>query len=140
MQAKSISISNIWDDTDEMIEFSIKMSNGNSAFQLEFYQHEDGFIEFAKALIQFPQNLNYIAKFELGNKTILSDYLSLEVACFEPNGNSAMKIEVKNLASVPHRFEALFYIQSEPASFNDFGNALLNWDPRVDTKFEWQFT
>ncbi|RYC71659.1 hypothetical protein [Spirosoma sordidisoli] len=120
---KTIDITNIWDD-DDMVELSIRMSNGETSCKLVFYADDETFLEFGNALVDFPKNTNHIVQYKSGDWENSSHYILLEVFCVAPNGASAMKVVAKNFFTAPNSFKATFYIQTEPANFNAFGKAL----------------
>lgn len=135
---KNISITNIWEE-DDMIEFSVRVSNGETSCKLVFYGDDDIFLKFANELTNFPKNTNHSVKYETGNWENSGHYFLLEVFCTAPNGKSAMKVIAKSFYQIPNAFESQFYIESEPANFNAFGNILKSWNPRIDKNLEWQF-
>ncbi|MBD2704720.1 hypothetical protein IC229_29060 [Spirosoma sp. BT702] len=135
---KSIDITNIWED-DDLVMLSFRASNGESSCRLEFYQDDETLLEFARELMSFPKSLDHVVQYETGNWERSGHYLLLDVFCIAPNGTSAMKVVAKSFFNVPSAFDAMFYIQTEPANFNAFGKALKDWKPKTDKRFEWQF-
>lgn len=127
------------DQGDDTIHYQGFFSNELCSTTLEFYSHSDEFQDFASNLTEFPKTAKDKVAYELGEKgDKWAYYLLVEAYCIEPNGHSALKIEVIRNGTGPVYHESKFEIESEPASLNRLGNRLKNWNPLEEKVFEWR--
>ena len=101
-------------------------------------RHLGEFKAFAEQLSSFPQSVNQIVCDQIGSDDVDWTYfLQLEVSCYEPNGNSAIRIRGWTGKQIPYyqRFE--FFIQTLPAALNRLGQTLRGWNPLERDEFTW---
>ena len=129
------------DDGDSLFQYQICLSNGQTTSSLDFWGYENEFKAFSAKLIDFPKDIKEKVRYELGkdNDDHLAYYLFLEVFCYELSGHSTLKIIIDNRLNEPDYNRCEFFIKSIPASINEFGKALYNWNPAMNIKFEWEF-
>ncbi|EDM43503.1 hypothetical protein SCB49_00600 [unidentified eubacterium SCB49] len=127
------------DEGDEMIHYSFFANNEVCSAEVEFYGYDDSFKDFAEKLSNFPNKTNDKVKFEYGQKDDkYYSYLMLELHCFDPNGKSAIEVDLCNNGNTISRYEAKFQIIAEIASINKLGQSLKLWNPIKDSQFEWK--
>jgi hypothetical protein len=123
---------------DDEVQFQIQLDNGINSTSIDFYGYIDTYNDFATGLISFPKTIKDIVSYELGE---IGDkwayYILLKVYCFEVNGHTAIKIVVDNNGKAPYINRSEFYITTVPASINELGKLLRNWNPKVDKEIEW---
>lgn len=134
-----ITILNIDEDDNDFTKYKIYLSNGNVSVVLEFYEYLDCFKEFAEKLEIFPKDADDSITFQIGEDSEkYAYYMKLKVYCFEPNGNSAILIEVDNHDTNVDRIKSEFFIKTLPASLNKLGKILNNWNPKVESQVLWK--
>ena len=129
---------NIDEDDNDFTKYKIYLSNGEASANLEFYEYLDCFKEFAEKLEFFPKNADDSITFQIGeNSEQWAYYLRLKVYCYEPNGNSAIYVELDNHEKNTDRIKSEFFIKTLPASLNKLGQKLNSWNPKLESKIVW---
>lgn len=127
------------DDGDGFIHFEISISNGQTKTDLQYYNYDDAFKMFGEKLSAFPTKITDKIDFQIGEENRKwAYYLFLEVYCYEPNGQSAIKVIVDNHDSEPYYERSEFSIRTFPASLNKLGQGLKTWDPNLEPEFVWK--
>lgn len=125
-----------WDDGDGLLQYSIALSNGETATELAVYGYDDMFKQFGQELADFPQNIESRVKFcPIGDDDTKWDYLQMEVFCYAPNGESAIRVQVRNGYKAPYYYRCEFFILVVPAILNRLGQQLKSWNPREGMEF-----
>lgn len=123
---------------DDEVQYKIQLDNGINSTSIDFYGYSDTFNDFATGLISFPKTVNDVVTYELGESgDKWAYYILLKVYCFEVNGHTAIQIKVDNNGKAPYINKSEFYITTVPASINELGKLLLNWNPKVEKEIEW---
>ena len=126
------------DEGDDTIQFQIEVTNGISSTSQDFYGYADNFKEFAAGLLTFPKTITDNVKYELGESgERWSYYILLDVFCYENSGHSAIHIIVDNNKKPPDMNKCDFYITTVPASLNNFGQLLIDWNPKTENEITW---
>ena len=113
------------DDGDGFIHFEISISNEQTKTEFEFYNYDDAFKVFGEKLCGFPTKTTDRIDFQIGEEDRKwTYYLFLEVYCYEPNGQSVIKVIVDNHGSEPYYERNEFSIRTLPAPLNKFGQGL----------------
>lgn len=139
MGSSYIKITSFWDyDVDDSLEYLIELSNGSSVAAIRFYSYLDCFKDFASSLLYFPKNYKDVVTFQIGEDIPKwAYYIYLKVYCYEPNGNSAIHILIDNHSDAPYNARSEFSIRTKPASINELGKLLIDWDPKTQKEFIW---
>ena len=127
------------DDGDGFIHYEIRVSNGQTKTELDFYDSIDTFQKFGEKLSDFPQKITDQITFQVGEDDIeWAFFLNLKVYCYEPDGKSAVRVITDNHRDEPYLEKSEFSIRTLPASLNRLGQGLKNWNPRIDSEFNWE--
>lgn len=133
----AIKVLNI-DEGDQTIHYQLFLSNGKCSSTIDFYGYPDEFKEFATELSGFPQSINHIVNYELGERdSNWAYYIQLQAKCVEVNGQSIIKIDTLNYGNEGDFNHSIFAIAIEPASINQIGRNLSSWNPLESTEFAW---
>jgi hypothetical protein len=125
------------DDLDD-VRLQVTLANEICKCSLQFYCEENVFNDFSKQLIDFPQNLNDTAIFQIGQESYEHAYfLEIKVLCVEPNGKSILKILMDNHGDNITGYRCQFNIDAEIADINKLGRSLLNWKTIEGQEFSW---
>jgi len=129
-------------DDDGLYQFKISLSNGDTFASLDFWEYGDNFKEFGEGLLNFPKGLKDIVTYELGKEKNDGQmkwayYMLLKVFCFDPSGQSTVRVIVDNHADIPNSQRSEFYIKSEPANLNNLGQKLKDWTPDKEKELSW---
>ncbi|WP_156109385.1 hypothetical protein [Hymenobacter sp. APR13] len=126
------------DDGDGFLHYEIALSNGDSAAALDFYGYDDQFEDFGEQLKNFPLTGKSSVRLQIGeNSSEWSYYMLLEVFCYQPNGASAILVDIKNHLEAPYSCDCKFYILTMPAELNRLGALLSGWNPREKPVINW---
>jgi hypothetical protein len=133
-----IKLTVVYIEVDDISQFRLEATNGTTSGALEFWAYLDYFRDFGKRLISFPQTINDVVADELGeNGEQSAYYMLLKVFCYEANGASAVYIKMDDHQLAPDTNKAEFFIKTDPASINKFGELLLHWDPTKVEQIVW---
>lgn len=126
------------DRVDGLSEFWLRASNGSCTDTQQFYLQRDGFKVFARQLSEFPADIQSRVGLTIGGpEERWATYLQLDVFCYEPTGASAIKVVMDTRRVEPYYCKSVFFITCYPASLNQLGMTLANWDPLEEPIFEW---
>lgn len=126
------------DDGDSSVQFLIEVSNGAFSASQDFYGYPNIFKDFAAGLLSFPKTIDDKVKFEIGESGEKWAYhILLDVFCHNGNGHSAIHIVLDNNRECPYTNKSEFYITTVPASLNNLGELLYDWDPIVNKLLRW---
>ncbi|QHL87332.1 hypothetical protein GU926_07750 [Nibribacter ruber] len=127
------------DDGDGFIHYEITISNGQIRTELDFYDSIDTFQGFGEKLSDFPRKITDPITFQVGEDDIeWAFFLNLKVYCYEPDGKSALRVIIDNHRDEPYLEKSEFSIRTLPSSLNRLGQGLKNWNPRIDSEFNWE--
>jgi hypothetical protein len=123
-----------YDDTT----FRIKANNENCAASLIFYGTPDEFAKFGAELIDFPKNINqevhYPPQGAYSEDVLYVYFLTIKAFCYDPNGHAALKITIDTHGSLSDHYQAAFFIKTDVATLNRFGQKLAGWDVKRVSK------
>jgi hypothetical protein len=126
------------DIDDKLIQFSLKVTNGINSISNELYAYADEFKNFGNGLIAFPKSIEDVVKYEHGKIDKRVDcYILLRAFCYERNGHCAIHIKIENNGVEPYTSRGEFYIMTVPASLNELGQLLFNWNPETREEIIW---
>jgi len=126
-------------DGDGFLRYQILFSNGETSTSFTFYGYEDVFQEFAVQLISFPQTSSQTLTFGVGeDDPKWAYYLQLDVFCYQPNGDSALRVKCWMNEETPYYQRCEFFILTLPAALNRLGQGLSNWNPQETDLFSWE--
>jgi len=121
-------------DYDDDTSFRISASNGNCAASLDFYGTAEEFADFGTELIDFPKNINqevhYPPRESYDENQLYAYFLTIKAFCYDPNGHAALKIAIDTHGSLMDDYHATFFIKTDVATLNRFGQKLKNWNVR----------
>lgn len=129
-------------DEEKLVQFEITISNGYAVTSIVFYGYCDSFVNFGERLNDFPKDIADTVTYELGEEKgkgvkNYAYYLLLSAFCYDSSGQTAIKVITNNNRDVPNFSRSEFYLKVEPASLNELGQKLKNWDPEKSREFEW---
>ncbi|MFH6985785.1 hypothetical protein [Marinoscillum luteum] len=126
------------DGGDDTIQFQLYVSNGTCSSTIEVYGYSDLVTDFGKELTEFPVDINHKVIFEHGEKDRnWACFVSLTAKCIEPNGKSILDIEMINYGDQTVKHSSAFTMIVEPASINNLGTQLANWNPKNNSELSW---
>ncbi len=126
------------DNGDDIMHFQMDLTNGVNSTSIDFYGDADEFQDFANELCSFPKTIDTEIKYELGKQgEKWAYYILLRVFCYENNGHTALQIKIHKNGTEPYKSHSEFYILTVPASINNFGQKLKNWNPKINNEIEW---
>jgi hypothetical protein len=126
------------DEIAGLINYQLSLSNGTTSTAISFYHDIDFFKKFAQDLINFPKTIDDSVLMEIGKDNLKWAYwIRIRIYCYEPAGRTAIEIKINNNEEVPQTNKCEFFINTVPASINNFGQMLMNWNPEVSNKISW---
>ncbi|GAB3826734.1 hypothetical protein [Hymenobacter jeollabukensis] len=136
----ALKVIGLLDEEDNLLHYEAQFSNGNTATTIEFYAYEDEFKPFSEQLVDFPKTVESRATFQTSDdEEKYTEYLKLEVFCYEPNGTSAIRVHArKNSTTAPYYHHSEFFLQGLlPAALSLLGSSLSSWNPLKEPEFVW---
>lgn len=115
-------------------EYRFEITNGINTTAIEVFSEVEWFKELGNALCAFPNSIEDSVEFDFGGA---NRSLALKVYCYEWRGQTALQIEVQNNLPAPDSYVSRFSIKTVPASINNLGQMLLDWDPYSYGRVEW---
>ena len=129
-----IEIQKIWTDDDGMLKVDLTASNGKQLGNVEFFIYPDELSNFGIELQSYPTSLEHVACIEYGERPDFYSHVKLSVSALESSGRSAIEVRFDNRGEPPGEAQVRFFIESEPARLNRFGQQIVNWARNPEKK------
>ncbi len=135
-----IEIKRIWTDSDEMLQLEVKASNDDQVSSQDFYVYPDDLANFGSQLQNFPKSQADVVSLEYGEDPKFYCYFRLRAIIIDSVGHAAIEIKIDNRLEPPSKASSNFFMPSEVATINEFGNKLCGWvgEMNADFRFEWK--
>ncbi|MEO0536567.1 MAG: hypothetical protein AAF215_22150 [Cyanobacteria bacterium P01_A01_bin.123] len=125
-----------YDDSAWHVE--LKASNGLFSGTQDFYTYPKELNAFGVNLCRFPKNIQDEARFEVGDRAgNWAYFILIRVFLFDAVGHAAIEFAVDNHQTSPNRAQTSFFIKTEVAAINNFGQQLQSWVISHDVPLTW---
>lgn len=119
-----IKIKRVWSDENN-IELEFSASSVNIFSQLNFYIDKNRILELKEKLIEFPFGNSKIVEWTEGALDENSyTYFYFKAFIIDKVGHASIEIKMDNKLKEPYTLKSHFYIPTEVASINEFGEKL----------------
>lgn len=131
----------LWTDDDTLMQVRISLAGNGRESWGEAYCYPQKFLEFGRALIDFPSSISHEVKFELGSTdSRYAEHLLLRAFVHDSVGHCALEFIGETRGNAIVSSSVRFAVPTQAASLNELGRQILVWAESPTLLFSFEGT